>query len=164
MTFKKLKSGKYTLHVKAMSADGAVSRQERVLIIEISNPWWMQWWMILVYVIVIIAAVYIYRTVSKQINYIWTKKKEVINELARQREELKAASDDLRQPMARMTSIIGNISDTATTVDQKEQVNSLHFQMLQIITRISEMQMYLDDPESKATALAADRLQLNDRG
>ena len=164
VTFKKLKSGKYTLHVKAMSADGAVSRQERVLVIEISNPWWMQWWMILVYVIVIIAAVYIYRTVSKRINYIWTKKKEVINELARQREELKAASDDLRQPMARMTSIIGNISDTATTVDQKEQVNSLHFQMLQIITRISEMQMYLEDPESKATALAADRLQLNDRG
>ena len=84
VSFKNLASGKYTLHVKAMSADGAVSRQERVLVIEISNPWWMQWWMILVYVIMIIAAVYIYRTVSKRINYIWTKKKEVINELARQ--------------------------------------------------------------------------------
>ena len=164
VTFKNLASGKYTLHVKAMNADGAVSRQERVLVIDISNPWWMQWWMILVYVIVVIAAVYIYRVTSKRIHYIWTKKKEVINELTRQREELKAASDDLRQPMARMTSIIGNISETATTVDQKEQVNSLHFQMLQIITRISEMQMYIEDPETKAIAQAADRLQLNDRG
>lgn len=164
VTFKDLSSGKYILHVKAMSADGAVSRQERVLEINISNPWWMQWWMILVYVIIIIAAVYIYRSTSKRLRYIWSKKKEVINELTRQREELKAASDDLRQPMARMTSIIGNISESAQTVDQKEQVNSLHFQMLQIITRISEMQMYLEDPESKATAIAADRLELNDRG
>lgn len=164
VTFKNLSSGKYILHVKAMSADGAVSRQERVLEINISNPWWMQWWMILIYVIVLIAAVYIYRITSKRLNYIWSKKKEIINELSRQREELKLASDDLRQPMARMTSIIGNISENAQTVDQKEQVNSLHFQMLQIITRISEMQMYLEDPESKATSAAADRLQLNDRG
>ena len=164
VTFRNLASGKYRLHVKAISADGAVSRQERQLEIIISNPWWMQWWMILVYVIAAIVIFYIYRVISKRIEYIWSKKKAVIGELTRQREEVKAASDDLRQPMARMTSIIGNISETATTLDQKEQVNSLHFQMLQIITRISEMQMYLEDPESKATQVAADRLQLNDRG
>ncbi len=164
VTFNNLPSGKYRLHVKAMSADGAVSRQERLLEIDISDPWWMQWWMILVYVIVVIITIYIYRLVSRRIKYIWSKKKAVIGELIRQREEVKAASDELRQPMARMTSIIGNIADAATTLDQKEQVNSLHFQMLQIITRISEMQMYLEDPEAKATTLAADRLQLNDRG
>ena len=164
VTFRNLSSGTYKLHVKAMSADGAVSRQERVLVISISNPWWMQWWMIVVYAITVIVAVYIYRTTTRRLNYIWSKKKAVIGELTRQREEVKAASDDLRQPMARMTSIIGNIAETATTLDQKEQVNSLHFQMLQIITRISEMQMYLEDPESKATAIAADKLQLNDRG
>ena len=164
VTFNNLSSGKYRLHVKAISADGAVSGQERVLEIVISNPWWMQWWMIMLYVILAIVIFYLYRIISRRIKYIWSKKKAVIGELTRQREEVKAASDDLRQPMARMTSIIGNIAETASTLDQKEQVNSLHFQMLQIITRISEMQMYLEDPEAKATTLAADRLQLNDRG
>lgn len=162
--FKDLAPGKYRLHVKAMSADGAVSRQERVLEISILRPWWQQWWMIIVYVIVIVIVVYLYRTISRRIKYIWSKKKAVIMELTRQKEELKAASDDLRQPMARMTSIIGNLTETATTLEAKEQVNSLHFQMLQIITRISEMQMALDDPETKALTAAADRLQLNDRG
>ena len=47
------------------------------------------------------------------INYgvIRARKKAVIEELLMQREEIKAASDDLRQPMARMTSIIGNLSE-----------------------------------------------------
>lgn len=73
----------------------------------------------------------------------------MISELTRQRNEVKLASDDLRQPMARMASIIGTISEKAESVEIKEQVNSLHFQMLQIITRVSEMQMYLENPNPR---------------
>ena len=164
VTFTNLPSGKYTLHVKAISADGAVSKQERVLDIVIASPWWLSWWMFLIYIVVIIFAIFIYRTIVKQVRYLWNKKKTVISELTRQRNEVKLASDDLRQPMARMASIIGSISEKAESVEIKEQVNSLHFQMLQIITRVSEMQMYLENPESKAVTVAEERLQLNDRG
>ncbi len=164
VTFRNLPSGTYTLHVKAISADGAVSKQERKLDIVIERPWWQSWWMIIAYVVIVIFIIFIWRTVSKQIKYLWNKKKEVLNELTRQRNEVKLASDDLRQPMARMATIIGAISEKAENVETKEQVNSLHSQMLQIITRISEMQMYLDNPESKAVAVANDRLQLNDKG
>ncbi|MDE5947598.1 MAG: response regulator transcription factor [Prevotella sp.] len=66
--------------------------------------------------------------------------------------------------MARMTSIIGNMAERENTVEGKEQINSLHFQMLQIITRISEMQTTLENPESKASAAATNRMQLNDKG
>lgn len=164
VTFHNLESGEYVLHVKAISSDGAVSKQERTLEIVIARPWWISWWMILAYLVAIIFFIYIWRLGTRRVKYLWNKKKTVIGELARQRNEVKAASDELRQPMARMASIIGTIADKANNVEMKEQVNSLHFQMLQIITRISEMQMYLENPESKAVAVANDRLQLNDQG
>lgn len=164
VTFRNLESGKYILHVKAVSSDGAVSKQERTLEIIIQRPWWISWWMIVIYVVAAIFVFYIWRLGTKQVKYLWNKKKAVIGELTRQRNEVKTASDELRQPMARMASIIGTIADKSNSVEMKEQVNSLHFQMLQIITRISEMQMYLENPESKAIAVANDRLQLNDHG
>ena len=86
----------------------------------------------------------------------------VIDELIRQREEFKLASDELRAPMARMTSIIGDMAMKEQTVEGREQLNSLHFQLLQVITRITEMQSTLENPEKKAESSAKDRLELND--
>ena len=162
--FHNLGSGKYTLHVKAVSADGAVSNQERTLEIIIDRPWWLSWWMLTVYVIILIIIVAIWRYGIKKFKTIWQRKKTVIDELARQREEIKLTSDDLRQPMARMTTIIGNMAERETSMEGREQLNSLHFQMLQIITRISEMQSTLENPEKKAESSAKDRLELNDSG
>lgn len=164
VTFTDLASGTYTLHVKAISADGSVSNQERTLEIMILPPWWMSWWMLIIYALIIIAVIYIWISGIKKITFLWSKKKAVIKELMTQREEIKAASDELRNPMARMTTIIGNMAEKETTVEGKEQINSLHFQMLQIITRISEMQTALENPESHATDIAANRLQLNSNG
>ena len=74
------------------------------------------------------------------------------------------ASDELRQPMARMTTIIGDMSMREQTLEGREQLNSLHFQLLQVITRISEMQSTLENPEKKAVSTAKDRMELNDHG
>ena len=92
------------------------------------------------------------------------RKKAVIAELALQREEIKAASDDLRQPMARMTSIIGNLSEKEKSLEEREQLNALHSQMLQIITRVSDMQTNLEHPEERAKNTVHDRLELNGKG
>lgn len=164
VTFTDLSSGTYHLHVKAISTSGAVSNRERVIEIVIDSPWWMQWWMIAIYMLFILGSVYAWRYGFKEVRYVWNKKKQVLAELLRQKREIKAASDNLAQPMSRMTSIIGNLAETITSVEGKEQLNSLHFQMLQVITGISEMQMALDDPETKAEETAESRLQLNDRG
>ena len=164
VTFTNLSSGTYYLHVKAVSADGAVSNQERVLEIHIDRPWWMKWWVILIVLVLMAACYYFYMAVSKKVKFLWASKKMVLGQLILQREEVKNASDDLREPMARMTSIIGSMAERDTSIEGQEQINSLHFQMLQIITRISEMQMALDNPEEKATEDANQRLQLNDNG
>ena len=164
VTFKELKSGKYTLHVKAISAEGAVSNQERVLEINIERHWLLSWWMIVAYVIITLVILYFWRIGLKQIKAIKQRKNAVINELKNQREEIKAASDDLRQPMARMTSIIGNLSEKETTLEEKEQLNALHSQMLQIITRVADMQMNLENPMEKARNTVQDRLELNGKG
>ena len=66
--------------------------------------------------------------------------------------------------MARMTTIIGNMAEKENDLEGREQLNSLHFQMLQVITRISEMQTILENPEAKAESTAKDRLELNDQG
>jgi ligand-binding sensor domain-containing protein/AraC-like DNA-binding protein/DNA-binding NarL/FixJ family response regulator len=164
VTFQNLKSGTYILHVKAVSAEGAVSNQERTLTITIEHHWLLSWWMILAYVILLALIIYIWRIGMKQIKAIKARKNAVINQLMRQREEIKAASDDLRQPMARMTSIIGNLSEKEKTLEEREQLNALHSQMLQIITRVSDMQTNLEHPEEKAKTVVHDRLELNGKG
>ena len=162
--FNNLSSGEYTLHVKAVSAEGAVSNQERTLVITIERPWWLSWWMLSLYVAILIIALAIWRYGIKKFKAIWKSKKTVIEELKIQREEIKMTSDELRQPMARMTTIISNLAEKEQTLEGREQLNSLHFQMLQVITRISEMQSTLENPEKKAVSSAKDRLELNDHG
>ena len=162
--FWNLSSGHYKLHVKAVSADGASSNQERVLEIIIDRPWWLSWWMLTVYVVVIIITIAMWRFGIQKIKAIWKRKKTIIEELTRQREEIKLASEDLRMPMARMTTIIGDMTMKEQTLEGREQLNSLHFQLLQVITRISEMQTTLENPEKKAESSAKDRLELNESG
>ena len=162
--FNNLSSGTYTLHVKAVSADGAVSNQERTLEITIDRPWWISWWALTVYVIIAILILATWRYGIKKLRKIWRSKRTVIDELKRQREEIKNTSEDLRQPMARMTTIIGSLAEKEQTMEGREQLNSLHFQLLQVITRISEMQSTLENPEKKAESTAKDRMELNDRG
>ena len=162
--FHDLGSGNYTLHVKAVSADGAVSNQERSLEITIDRHWLVSWWMMTIYVIIAIIVLAVWRYGIKKAKKIWKSKRTVIDELKRQREEIKMTSEDLRQPMARMTTIIGNMAMKEETMEGREQLNSLHFQLLQIITRISEMQSTLENPEKKAESTAKDRMELNDRG
>jgi AraC-like DNA-binding protein/DNA-binding NarL/FixJ family response regulator len=164
VTFRDLPSGKYTLHVKAVSAEGAVSNQERTLVITIARHWLLSWWMILAYVILLIVIIYFWRVGLKQISVIKARKKAVIRELTLQREEIKAASEDLRQPMARMTSIIGNLSEKEKSLEEREQLNALHSQMLQIITRVTDMQTHLENPEERAKNAVHDRMELNGRG
>ena len=164
VTFQNLSSGNYTLHVKAISAEGAVSNQERTLDIHVESHWLLSWWMILAYVLIAAVIIYFWRIGVEQIKAIRSRKHAVINQLIRQREEIKAASDDLRQPMARMTSIIGNLSEKEKSLEEREQLNALHSQMLQIITRVSDMQTNLENPEEKAKNVVHDRLELNGRG
>lgn len=164
VSFHNLRSGTYTLHVKAVSADGAVSNQERKLEITIERPWWLTWWMLSFYVIFAILVLLFWRYGFKRYRTYLTRKRTVVNELKRQREEIKLTSDELRHPMARMTSIIGNLAEKETDLEGREQLNALHFQMLQIITRISEMQSVLENPEAKAETTASDRMELNDKG
>ena len=162
--FRNLGSGNYTLHVKAVSADGAVSNQERKLEINIERPWWLTWWMLSVYVLLAIIALIVWRYGYKRFKNYMTRKRTIVDELKRQREEIKLTSDELRKPMAQMTTIIGNLSEKQHDLEGRELLNSLHFQMLQVITRISEMQTIVENPEAKAESTAKDRLELNDQG
>ena len=164
VTFRDLGSKTYTLHVKAVSAEGAVSNQERTLEITVLHPWWLSWWMIVIYVLLIAITLYLWRFGFNKLKEIWQRKKNVIDQLKRQREEIKQTSDDLRQPMARMTTIIGSLAEKETSLEGQEQLNSLHFQMLQVITRIAEMQSTLENPEAKAISTVNERMGLNDKG
>ena len=164
ITLQDLSSGKYKLHVKAVSAEGAVSNQERTLEITVQRPWYFSWWMMLAYASVIIIILYIWKIGMTQLKAIKRKKEAVITELKMQREEIKSASDDLRQPMARMTSIIGNLSEKESSLEEREQLNALHSQMLQIITRVSDMQTSLEHPEERAKNSVSSRYELNSKG
>ena len=164
VTFQNLSSGTYKLHVMAVSADGAVSNQERMLEIEIERPWYFSWWMIIAYAAIIIVVLYFWKIGYRQIKEIKSRKNAVIDQLKMQREEIKSASDDLRQPMARMTSIIGYLSEKNMTLEEREQLNALHSQMLQVITRVSDMQTSLENPEERAKLNVHSKYELNAKG
>ena len=164
VTFQHLASGTYKLHVKAVSADGSVSNQERVLEIEIEPHWLLSWWMIVAYAIIIIIILYIWRIGIRQVKEMRARKNAVIDQLKVQREEIKAASEDLRQPMIRMTSIISNLSENEKSLEEREQLNALHSQMLQVITRVSDMQSALENPVAKAKQSIQSRFELNSKG
>jgi ligand-binding sensor domain-containing protein/AraC-like DNA-binding protein/DNA-binding response OmpR family regulator len=154
VTFTDLPSGSYTLHVKAVSADGSISQQERTLDIVVRQPWWLSAWMITIYVIFIIVIIYVWKIGLKKIVNVWFKKKDIVATLKKQSDEIKKTSADLRQPMARMTSIITDMRNKVTTMEDKEDLNSLHFQMMQIIMRITQMRTMLENAEEKALAKA----------
>lgn len=164
VTIHNLASGKYTLHVKAVSAEGAVSNQERILEIVVRKPWYISWWMLIIYATTVIVILYIWKIGIAQMREIKRKKEAVIEELKLQREEIKATSDDLRQPMARMTSIIGNLAEKESSLEEREQLSALHSQMLQVITRVSDMQSSLEHPEERAKQNVHGRYELNAKG
>ena len=164
VTFTNLSFGTYKLHVKAVSAEGAVSNQERVLEIEIGRPWYISWWMMVIYAITIIVVLYMWKIGIRQVRLIKSKKEAIIDELKQQREEIKSASEDLRQPMARMTTIIGNLSEKNMSLEEREQLNALHSQMLQVITRVSDMQSSLEHPEERAKLTVTSKYGLNSKG
>ena len=67
VTFQNLSSGNYTLHVKAISAEGAVSNQERIIEIVVGKPWFLQWWMLVIYALIIIVCIYLWRQGMDQV-------------------------------------------------------------------------------------------------
>jgi len=164
VTFRDLPSGKFTLHVKAVSAEGAVSNQERTLQITVARPWYLQWWMMVLYAVAVVLLLYVWKIGINQVKEAKKKREAVVLELKRQREEIKATADDLRQPMSRMTTIIGNLSEKEKSLEEREQLNTLHSQMLQVITRVSDMQMALENPEEKARSSVQSKYELNAKG
>ena len=164
VTFTDLPSGKYTLHVKAINAEGAVSDEERVLQIIVERPWYLQWWMLAFYAISIIGALFIWKKGIDGLRRIWAHKKAILTELVVQRDEIKSASDDLRQPMSRMTTIIMDLAEKSSSLEEREQLGALHAQMLTIITRVSDMQLSLEHPEERARQNAIKSMQLNGQG
>lgn len=60
--YKKLKPGKYTLHVRSKSADGLVTKAKYPISITIMSPLWTRWWAILIYVGIIVGfAIFVYK-------------------------------------------------------------------------------------------------------
>ena len=150
VTFTDLPFGEYKLHVKANSAESRNSDEERMIEIVIARPFYLQYWMLIIYALIIAVGIYMWKQGIDHLRRLWKRKKAILGELARQREEIKSASDELRQPMSRMTTIIMDLAMKDTSLEEREQLNSLHSQMLTLITRLSDMQSALEHPEQSA--------------
>ncbi len=164
VTFEDLSFGTYKLHVKAISAERKNSDKERVIEIKIERPLYLEYWMLVIYALIIAVAIYMWKQGIDHLRRLWKRKKAILGELVRQREEIKAASDELRQPMSRMTSIIMNLAEKDSSLEEREQLNALHSQMLQLITRVSDMQTALEHPEERAQQTVRRNYMLEGQG
>ena len=150
VTFTNLTPGKYLLHVKASSTEADNSDKERVLEIVVARPIYLQYWMLIIYALIIAVIIYMWKQGIDHLRSLWHRKKAVIGELVKQREEIKSASEEIKQPMSRMATIITDLAMKETSLEEREQLNSLHAQMLTLITRLTDMQSNLENPEQKA--------------
>ena len=164
VTFTDLPFGTYRLHVKASSTESRNSDEERVVEIVIKRPFYLDYWMLVIYALIIAVAIYMWKQGIDHLRQMWKRKKAILGELVRQREEIKAASDELRQPMSRMTTIIMDLAMKDTSLEEREQLNSLHSQMLTLITRLSDMQMALERPEQTAKKAVKEHYLMDGQG
>jgi signal transduction histidine kinase len=100
-TFFSIPPGKYTLHVKAVNAEGSIA--EKIITITITPPWWKTWWAYMIYALLFILAGYAVYKYQK--HYIVkrererTQQKELVQakEIEKAYTELKATQAQLIQ-------------------------------------------------------------------
>ncbi len=158
VTFTNLGSGTYTLHVKAVNSEGGVSAQERTITIVVRNPWWLSLWAILLYLVIGAFAFYFWKIGFKKIMGVWSEKRNIVYILRRQSKEMKKASEELRQPIARMVSLITDLKNREVSFETKEDLNTLQYQIMQISTRLTDMRFQLENAEQNAIEEAAPQL------
>ena len=92
-TYKNLKPGSYTLHVKACNAAGKWS-EEKVLKINVEHPLWLRWWAICLYIITAVAIWYFIKREHRRTKFM----KSTISTLTTQKDNLrKLFTDNIKE-------------------------------------------------------------------
>ena len=100
-TFFSIPPGKYTLHVKAVNAEGSIA--EKIIAVTVTPPWWRTWWAYLGYAVLFILAGYaIYKyqqhyIIEKERGRTQQKELEQAKEIEKAYTELKATQAQLIQ-------------------------------------------------------------------
>ncbi|MDB5202482.1 MAG: hypothetical protein JWQ27_1891 [Ferruginibacter sp.] len=67
-----LPPGNYSLYVRAINAAGLMSAQEKIILLHIARPWWLQWWFTLLIVLIssamlfLVIRSYLHRRLQRQ--------------------------------------------------------------------------------------------------
>lgn len=67
-TYKQLKPGNYTLHVRSRDMDGGMTDGSTTLAINIATPWWASWWGYIIYITISLSIIYVVYCQLRRIN------------------------------------------------------------------------------------------------
>lgn len=121
--FEGLQPGSYKLHMQASNAALQFNGPEKILLINISPPWWQTWWAYAIFVLVFAASIWAfvyYRSLSllKDKRILEHKVQERTEEVLLQKEEIETQRDDLEKAF-------GELKTTQTQLIQSEKMASL---------------------------------------
>ncbi len=143
VSFKKLRSGRYTLFTKTINADGFESKPQPIISFTVNRPWWLQWWFIGLLVTVVFLFLW---QLSKYLN-----KRKYLTKLKQQKEletERQRISRDLHDNMGAYTSaLIANVQQLKNKTGDNTDLQKMQTNAEQILNSLRETIWVLNNKE-----------------
>jgi len=128
--FEGLQPGEYTLHMQASNAALQFNGPEKVLMINISPPWWQTWWAWVLYVIVFITVVYAFiayrsRKLIKEKHVLEEKVTVRTKQLSEANKELSEKQEEITTQRDQLSVTLTDLKATQKQLIQSEKMASL---------------------------------------
>ena len=139
-TYKNLRPGTYTLHVRSFNAHGMPNEHEATLQFVIRQPWWNTWWAWMIYLVVVAAIAWAIWRNWKQISELHTRIK-----VEKQLTEYKLRfftniSHEFRTPLTIIRGAMEHIDKLETIPgDMKQPVSSMSKSVSRMMRLIDEL-------------------------
>ncbi|TDQ08075.1 hybrid sensor histidine kinase/response regulator transcription factor [Pedobacter metabolipauper] len=147
--YSRLNEGHYKLHIKSTDTEGAWSKNERILLIEILPPWYRTWWAYVIYAALFSAAFYIFQTYrNRQRNL---KHEVEIANLKMEREKdlnekklnfFTNISHELRTPLTLIVNPIKDILNYKEPGQEKNDLNVVYRNSRRLLSLVDQLLLF----------------------
>jgi len=128
--FEGLQPGKYTLRMQASNAALQFNGPEKLLIINITPPWWQTWWAWVLYVVLLVTAIYVFiayrsRKLIKEKHVLEEKVTVRTKQLSEANQELQEKQEEITTQRDQLSVTITDLKSTQKQLIQSEKMASL---------------------------------------
>ena len=147
--YSRLNEGKYKLHLKSTDTEGAWSKNEKIILIEILPPWYRTWWAYALYILVIIAGYATFLQYRRRQNRL-KQEIETANLKVEREKELNEKklnfftniSHELRTPLTLIVNPIKDILSTKESGQEKNDLNVVYRNSRRLLSLVDQLLLF----------------------